>query len=133
MKYLLCRCRNYALLIPADRVEEVAPATGATASGYREWRDQGLPVVDLSALLGVPPGEPRHHIVCRNTGGADAILTVLEVDRAEELREHEETDFLAFPSVTSFVAQCFDGAVPEPGTGHCLYRLRLPLPSPPAA
>ena len=126
--YLLCRCADYRLLLDARQVDEVEEVRQTTTSGHRQWRGEKLPVIDLSEVLGVQPEILRHQIVCRETPEGNAQRFILEVDQAMDLCHHKAGDFMRFPPVSPFVAECFDGAVPDPETGTCIYRLRLPPP-----
>lgn len=126
--YLLCRCADYRLLLDARQVDEVEEVWQSTASGHRQWREEKLPVIDLSEVLGLQPETPRHQIICRETLDEKAKRFILEVDQAMDLCHYEARDFTRFPPVSPFVAECFDGAVPDPETGICTYRLRLPPP-----
>lgn len=122
--YLHLRCGACELLIDAACVEAVDFISDAQrdSSGRRLWRDETLPVLDLTVALGMA-GPSRQQLVIGDAGQH----CIVEVEEILDLRRVEFSEWRQFAPVTPEAQRFFDGALPL-ADGRCLLRLRQPLP-----
>lgn len=124
--YLHLRCGACELLIDALCVEAVDFIAEAQrdSSGRRLWRDEALPVLDLTVALGMA-GPSRQQVVI--SAGECGRRCIMEVEEILDLRRVEANEWRHFAPVTPEAQRFFDGALPL-ADGRCLLRLRQPLP-----
>ncbi|MGH8494334.1 MAG: hypothetical protein ACRERR_14705 [Moraxellaceae bacterium] len=124
--YLHLRCGACELLIDAACVEAVdfIADTQRDSSGRRLWRDEALPVLDLTMTLGVA-GPSRQQLLL--SAGECGQRCIMEVEEILDLRAVEAGEWRHFAAVTPEAHRFFDAALPMPD-GRALLRLRQPLP-----
>lgn len=129
--YLHLRCGACELLIDAASVEAVdfIADTPRDSSGRRLWREEALPVLDLTVTLGMA-GPSRQQLVL-NAGAAAGHSEVgarhiVDVEEILDLRRVQDSEWRSFAPVTPEAQRFFDAALPLPD-GRCLLRLRWPL------
>ncbi|MDQ8038714.1 MAG: chemotaxis protein CheW [Pedobacter sp.] len=125
-EYLHLRCGSCELLMDAACVEAVdfINDTQRDSSGRRLWRDEALPVLDLTVALGMT-GASRQQIVI--SAGECGRRCIMEVEEILDLRRVDASEWRHFAPVTPEAQRFFDGALSLPD-GRCLLRLRQPLP-----
>lgn len=123
-EYLHLRCGACELLVDAACVEAVDFIADAQrdSSGRRLWREQALPVLDLTVALGMA-GPSRQQLVMNDAGQH----CIVEVEEILDLRRVDSSEWRHFAPVTPEAQRFFDGALPLPD-GRSLLRLRQPLP-----
>lgn len=122
--YLHLRCGACELLLDVDCVEAVgfiSDDARRDSAGHRLWREQSLPVLDLTVALGMA-GTSRQQLVLRD--GANHCI--VEVGEVLDMRKVDAADWRDFSAVTSEAERFFDRALAT-ADGRCLLRLRLPL------
>lgn len=127
--FLHVTCGPYGLLFDIDRVVEVgeAPASAFALDGRCLWREQQLPLVDLSLLLGGKHGERPQRLVLDNLAGSDHTLVMLVVDGIESIRECDDRDRIRMPWMNQTLSRFFGGGWLDRETRRCLFEVRLPL------
>lgn len=126
--FLHVTCGPYGLLFDIDRVVEVGEADAAcTPDGRCLWRDQQLPLVDLSLLLGGKHGARPQRLVVDNHAGSDRDRVMIVVDGIVSIRECDERDRIEMPWMNQALSRFFGGGWMDRDTRRCLMEVRLPL------
>lgn len=127
--FLHVTCGPYGLLFDIDRVVEVGEAsTDAFApDGRCLWREQQLPLVDLSLLLGGKHGVRPQRLVLDNLPGSDRPLVMLVVDGIESIRECDDRDRIRMPWMNQTLSRFFGSGWLDRETRRCLLEVRLPM------
>ncbi len=124
--YLHLHAGHYDLLIDIARVREVLVLDDATVVGngdsHRAWRDEILPVRDLTATLGGPPRRRPAAVVLDDGLGGHVFL---EVDGIGRVMAMEDRQFQPLPPLTGPAEAAFDGFTMAGGLGRGMLRLRL--------
>lgn len=127
--FLHVSCGPYDLLFDIDRVVEVGEASSDAFSpdGRCLWREQQLPLVDLSLLLSGKHGSRPQRLVLDNLPGSDRPLLMLVVDGIESIRECDDSDRIRMPWMNQSLSRFFGGGWLDRETHRCLLEVRLPL------